>query len=201
MASLLRQSTAVEVKLGPFLDEDDGKTAETSLTIEDEHVDLAKNEGDWADKNETTTCVHESQGWYRCLLDTTDTNTAGILLVKVHVAGALPVWREFMVLPGPVYDALVNGTGNGVRADVQALAAGALTAIAAAVGGRVVEDAGSPTYSEDDLLRLMAAALLGKVSGLNVGAPEFRNLHDTLDRIVAVTDASGNRSSVALDPS
>jgi hypothetical protein len=110
MATLLKQSTAVEIKLGPFLDATDGNTAETGLTIEDEHVDLAKNGGDWGDKNETTTCVHESQGWYRCLLNTTDTDTLGILIVKVHVSGALPVWREFMVVPANVYDSLVAGS-------------------------------------------------------------------------------------------
>ena len=39
----LKQSTAVDVILGPFVDEDDGKTAETGLTIAQADVRLSKN--------------------------------------------------------------------------------------------------------------------------------------------------------------
>lgn len=112
MACFLKQSTAIEIKLGPFVDSTDGFTAETALTITQSEVLLAKNDGDWAQKNEATSLVHESNGWYRCLLNTTDTNTLGILLVQVAESGALPVWREFMVLPAMVYDSLVAGTDD-----------------------------------------------------------------------------------------
>lgn len=110
MAMFIKQSTAVEVKMGPFLDETDGKTQETGLTISQADVRLAKNGGDWAQKNESTTMVHEEAGWYRCLLDATDTNTVGPLIVAIHESGALPVWREFIVLVANVYDSLVGGT-------------------------------------------------------------------------------------------
>jgi hypothetical protein len=50
-----------------------------------------------------------------------------------------------------------------------------------------------------ELMRLFAAALLGKVSGLDVNTPAFRDLADTKNRISATTDASGNRSAVILD--
>jgi len=37
----LKQSTAVTVKIGPFLDDTDGKTAETGLTIAQADVRLS----------------------------------------------------------------------------------------------------------------------------------------------------------------
>lgn len=106
----LKQSTAIEVKVGPFVDSTDGFTAETGLTITQSEVLLAKEAGDWAQKNEATSLVHESNGWYRCLLDATDTNTVGTLLLQVAESGALPVWVEFTVLAANVYDSLIGAT-------------------------------------------------------------------------------------------
>lgn len=106
----LKQSTAVTLKLGPFVDEDDGKTAETGLTISQADVRLSKNGGNMAQKNESTSCTHDEIGFYDCPLDTTDTGTLGRLLVAVHETGALPVWAEYMVLPANTYDSLVSGS-------------------------------------------------------------------------------------------
>lgn len=106
----LKQSTAVDIGFGPFLDETDGKTAETALTITQPDIRLKKNGGNWAQKNAAQTLSHEENGWYEISLDTTDTNTLGILIVAVHESGALPVWREFMVLPAMIYDSIVAGS-------------------------------------------------------------------------------------------
>lgn len=103
----LKQSTAIEVKLGPFLDDTDGKTPETALTITQADVRLAKGAGDWAQKNEATSLVHEENGWYRCLLDATDTATLGTLKLAINESGALPVWETYVVLAANVYDALI----------------------------------------------------------------------------------------------
>lgn len=121
MSTWLKQSTAVEIKLGPFVDNTDGFTSETGLTISQADVRLAKNGADWAQKAETTAAAHEENGWYRCLLDATDTDTLGILIVAVNETGALPVWREFLVLPAAVHDSFISGTGNGPRVDVVAI--------------------------------------------------------------------------------
>lgn len=106
----LRQSTAVDIGLGPFVDATDGVTAETALTISQADVRLKKNNGNWAQKNQSSSATHEENGWYEVNLDTTDTNTLGILIVAVNESGALPVWKEFLVVPAAVYDALVSGT-------------------------------------------------------------------------------------------
>lgn len=106
MTGFLKQSTAVTIKLGPFVDDADGKTAETSLTISQADVRLSKNGGNMAQKNEATSLTHDEIGHYDCPLDTTDTNTLGILRVMVHEGGALPVWADFMVVPANVWDSL-----------------------------------------------------------------------------------------------
>lgn len=108
MTAWLKQSTAVDIALGPFVDNTDGFTAETALTITQADVRLKKNAGAWAQKSDATSAAHEENGWYEIELDATDTNTLGILIVAVNEAGALPVWREFMVVPANVYDSLIS---------------------------------------------------------------------------------------------
>lgn len=102
----LEQSTAVTLKIGPFLDETDGKTAETGLTITQAEVRLSKNGGDIAQKSEGANCTHDELGIYGCPIDTTDTGTLGRLQLWVHESGALPVWHEYMVVPANVWDSM-----------------------------------------------------------------------------------------------
>jgi len=105
---VLKQSTAVTLKIGPFLDETDGKTAETALTIAQADVRLSKNGGDIAQKTEATSCTHDELGIYGCPIDATDTGTLGRLQLWVHESGALPVWHEYMVVTANVYDTLCS---------------------------------------------------------------------------------------------
>lgn len=117
MARWLEQSQSVTIRLGPFLDEDDGKSAENSLTISQADVRLSKNHGAFAQKNDATSATNEENGWYQVPLNATDTGTLGPLTVAVHESGALPVWEHFMVVPSNVYDSLVGGTDT-LNADV-----------------------------------------------------------------------------------
>lgn len=115
MATWLKQSTAVDVALGPFVDSTDGVTPETALTIAQSDVRVKKNNGAWSGKSDAASGTHEENGWYELALNATDTGTLGILIIAVNVAGALPVWREFLVVPANMWDALVAGS---VRLDV-----------------------------------------------------------------------------------
>src|SRR5690554_1469414 len=132
MATLLKQSTAVDIALGPFVDEEDGVTAETGLTISQADVRLKKNDANWAQKSASGNASHEENGWYEISLSTTDTNTLGTLIVAVNESGALPVWREFQVVPANVYDSLVAGSDNlqvdAIQAAGTAWGSGAITA-------------------------------------------------------------------------
>jgi len=107
MNGFLKQSTAATLKIGPFLDDTDGKTAETGLTISQADVRLSKNGGDMAQKNNSTSCTHDELGYYDCPVDATDTDTLGRLKLMVAKSGALPVWHEYTVLAANVYDALI----------------------------------------------------------------------------------------------
>jgi hypothetical protein len=100
----LKQSTAGTLKIGTFVDEDDGKTAETLLTIARADVRLSKNGSNMAQKTEPTSCTHDELGVYDCPVDGTDTDTLGRLQLFVHKSGALPVWHEYMVVPANVWD-------------------------------------------------------------------------------------------------
>jgi len=109
MGLWLKQSTAVDVIVGPFVDKTDGNTAETALTVTQAEVRLSKNGGNMAQKNEATSLVHDELGYYDCNLDATDTNTLGRLQLMIHEsADALPVYHEYMVVTANVYDTLCS---------------------------------------------------------------------------------------------
>lgn len=108
MSTWLKVSTAVDIAFGPFLDSADGNTVESGLTITQPDIRLKKNAGAWAQKSAAQTLSHEEAGWYEIALSATDTDTLGILIVAVHESGALPVWREFMVVPAQVYDSYLS---------------------------------------------------------------------------------------------
>ncbi len=106
----LQANTAVDLMVGPFIDDTDGKTAETGLTITEAEVFLSKNGGNHADKSEATSLSHKGLGNYLCKLDATDTNTEGNLVVIIHQsANALPVRHEYNVMAEAV-----EGTGLGL---------------------------------------------------------------------------------------
>lgn len=109
--NILRQSTAVDVLIGPFLDLTDGATAETG---ESPSVYLSKNGQTLAVRNGTpATPTHDSAGYYNCELDATDTGTVGTLVLIVAAsANALPVRHEFQIVPGVTYDSLFNTAGT-----------------------------------------------------------------------------------------
>lgn len=108
----LRQSTSVDLPIGPFLDSTDGVTAETALTLTQPDVRLKKNGAAWGQKAAAQTLTHEENGNYEVTLDATDTDTLGLLRLHVAESGALPVWDDFLVLPANVYDSLVAASST-----------------------------------------------------------------------------------------
>jgi len=111
MAIKLRQSTASqEVPLGYFLDATDGNTEETGLTIANTDIKLWKAGATSLANKNSGGATHISNGLYYAVLDATDTDTRGPLVIFVHVAGALAVRLECEVLQANVYDSLVAGT-------------------------------------------------------------------------------------------
>ena len=107
----LKQSTASqEIPLGYFVDETNGNTEETGLTIANTDIKLWKNGATTlADKN-SGGATHISNGIYYAVLDATDTNTLGPLVIFCHVTGALPVRVDCCVYAANVYDSLVGAS-------------------------------------------------------------------------------------------
>ena len=72
---ILKADTAVTLKIGPFIDDTDGKTAETGLTITQAEVRISKNGANIIQKNEGANCTADELGVYGCPIDGTDTDT------------------------------------------------------------------------------------------------------------------------------
>ena len=177
---LLKQATACYVQMGPFLDDGDGKTAETALTISQADVVLSKGGAAFAQKTDAEAAVHDAAGWYRARLDATDTGTLGRLLVAVAESGALPVWREFMVVPANAYDSLVAGSDY-------------LDANAAQVEGADATDTIRDSVV-DDATRIDASALntlSGHDPGANLGTSTLTQTQVTGGAYALDTDGNG----------
>jgi hypothetical protein len=109
--NIVKQSTAVILKLGPFVDSTDGVTAETGLTIAQGDIQISKAGAAFAQTSEgSPTTTHDADGWYPIPLTTGDTDTLGAIVVQVTMSGALPVFWRGMVVPAATYDSLVAGT-------------------------------------------------------------------------------------------
>lgn len=190
-----------------MLDETDGKTAETTLTITQPDIRLKKNGANWAQKNAAQTLSHEENGFYEVTLDATDTGTLGLLRLAVFESGALPVWEDFMVVTANVYDSLfstdvldvsvtqVNGTaapnlvGGRFDASVGAMAAGVITAAAHAAGAidaaAIAADAIGASELATDAANEIADALLDRANAIETGL----TLRQAL-RLIAAADAA-----------
>jgi hypothetical protein len=190
----LKQSTAVTIKLGPFLDETDGKTAETALTVSQADVRLSKNGGNMAQKNEATSLTHDEIGVYDCPLDVTDTATVGILDVFVHESGALPVFARFYVLEENVFDAWF-GASAAAGTDLASVLTDTGTTLQAELDGIQAD-------TEDIQSRLPAALVGGRIdanasaiSGDTTAADRLEALMDGI--IPGIVGASSTVTSVA----
>lgn len=111
MTIYLRFATASqEITLGYFLDSTDGNTEETGLTIANTDILLWKAGATTLATKNSGGATHISNGIYSAVLDATDTNTLGSLVIFCHPTGALTVRLECVVLPANVYDSLIAGT-------------------------------------------------------------------------------------------
>lgn len=212
----IKQSTSVDLPIGPFVDSTDGFTAKTALTLTQPDIRLKKNGAAWAQKAAAQTLSHEENGWYEVTLDATDTDTLGQLMLAVNETGALPVFCEFTVLAANVYDSLIGGgdvldvstiqfngtavTAAAGRPEVNATHfagtayATAVTAWIASLFATVVE--GTITFVQS--MRLANAANGGQTSGMGTTTGLLKNQDGTKTRVTATQDADGNRSAITF---
>lgn len=111
MPLYLRQSTASqEVPLGYFVDSTDGNTEETALSIANTDIKIWKTGATTLANKNSGGATHISNGVYYAVLDATDTDTIGSLVIFVHVSGALSVRVECVVLDEAIYDQMFGTT-------------------------------------------------------------------------------------------
>src|SRR3972149_4100303 len=142
----LRQSTASqEIPLGYFVDSTDGNTEETGLTIANTDILIWKTGATTLAAKTSGGATHISNGIYYAVLDATDTNTIGPLVVFVHVAGALTVRVECVVYDEAVYDVMFGTATPATTTGAVASVTGAVASVTGNVGGEVVGWVGSVT--------------------------------------------------------
>lgn len=175
MSIPLKQSTASqEIPLGFFVDSTDGNTEETALTIANTDIKLWKAGATTLANKNAGGATHISNGIYYAVLDATDTDTLGPLIIFVHVAGALAVRLECVVLPANVYDSLIGATDK-LDVDTFQVTAGAITAAAIATGAidadAIAADAG--TEIADAILKRDLSAVTGEAARSLLNAIRF----------------------------
>lgn len=199
---LLKQSTAVVIQFGPFVDKTDGVTLETGLVSALDHAStgimLSKNGGTLAVRHATVTAsTYDAHGCYKVTLDTTDTATLGSLrVIYTDAATCVAVWQDFQVVPANVYDSLVggsdtlqvdvaqfgnsNGTFSGGRPEVNTSHVGGTSQTARDLGASVLISAGTGTGQLDVTSgRIKADSVyFGGVAGtFSSGRPEVNMTH------------------------
>lgn len=122
----LRQSTASQaILLGPFYDDDDGATEKTGLTIANTDIKIFKTGATTLVSKNSGGATEISGGYYYAVLDATDTNTAGPLVVSCKITDCIIVRHEFDVLTPEAYDAKYAAGGIAALAATIAAAVGA----------------------------------------------------------------------------
>lgn len=145
---LLKQSTAVVLSFGVFVDPSDGVTLVTGLASALDNgttgIKLSKNGGALTIRHATvTTTTYDAYGMYLVTLDTTDTNTLGALRVAFAAAGScLPVWQDFQIVPANIYDSQVAGS---TVLDVNASKLGGTSQTGRDIGASVLLSSGTGT--------------------------------------------------------
>jgi hypothetical protein len=149
MTIYLKQNTASqEVPLGPFLDSTDGNTEETGLTIANTNIKIWKAGATTLANKNSGGATHISNGIYYAVLDATDTNTLGSLVIFVHVSGALVVRLECCVLAANIYDSMIGG-GDILDVSVIQMNGTTLSTTSAQIGVNVVQISQDATAADN----------------------------------------------------
>jgi hypothetical protein len=100
----LKQSTAVVICFGPFLDKTDGVSLKAGLAGALDHAStgimLSKNGGALTIRHATVTAsTYDAHGCYRVTLDAMDTGALGNLrVIYTDATTCLPVWQDFQIV-------------------------------------------------------------------------------------------------------
>lgn len=216
MTIYLKQSTASqEVPLGYFLDPSDGDTAVTGLTIANTNIQLHKHGATTLANKNSGGATHIAGGIYYTVLDATDTDTLGNLVIFVKVAGALSVRLECVVLAANVYDSLIGATDS-LQVETTALAANVITTSAindgAVTAAKIAADAiGASQLAASAVTEIQSglatsAGLASATANLDVAvstrlASSSYTAPDSAATIATAVWAAGTRTLTAISSS
>lgn len=187
---ILRQSTATDVLIGPFVDGVDGVTTEEALSPS---VQLSKNGQTAATKNDVTTPVHDNAGYYNCEFDATDTGTVGQLVAFVEgtTATHLQVRHEFQIMDTAAFDALF---ADGAEGPLQATTVGnTLDVSATGEAGIDWANIGSPTTAQNlSGTNIDVDQVVASVSGAVGSVTAINTTGGAIDDVVLVATTTVN---------
>lgn len=202
----LRQSTAAAVIVGPFLAKADGVTPVTSLTTGSTLNGRIVSNGTGAAYSPAT-MTHDANGFYLAALATGDIPSIGRFRLEFSdPATYLPIWEDFSVLSGAVYDSLFGS------AALSTYSGGAVASVTAAVTvgingdktGYILASAGLDSIvietgvNARQALSPILAASAGVLLGAGTGMIVVKGGNVTTTRITATTDNAGNRTAITL---
>ncbi len=154
MAQDLKQSTAVAISFGPFVDPTDGVTLVTGAVSAIDNgttgIKLSKNGGALTIRHASVTASsYDAYGNYIVTLDTTDTNTLGTLRVQFAAAATcLVVWQDFSVITANAWDSKYGSAtrqADVTKLNADATAAANIAKTTRAIGRGTVTTGGSTT--------------------------------------------------------
>src|SRR5690349_3297862 len=108
-----RQSTALEIAIGPVLDADG--VAVTNCVVGD--FKLKKTTGNFAALNGSATLTHVSAGVYDLVLTTSDTDTVGLCTIAIDDTVNACASIYLQVIEEAVYDMLYASSATGYIAN------------------------------------------------------------------------------------
>lgn len=106
--------------------------------------------------------------------------------------------HDFIVKPAPLRPSTAGR-------DLDVAADGSITAAVASVDAAVVDDIWDEVFESSatcrQALRIIVAAVAGKVTGGGTSTIHFRDIDDAKNRITATVDENDNRTAITLDGS
>lgn len=102
----LRQSTAVDVHVGPLVDATDGWTPETAIALATGEADLYKHAATAQVDIAARSWAHIAKGVYRLSLTAADTDTLGHFAVVITDSAHRPFRLQGVVMPQQRWDSL-----------------------------------------------------------------------------------------------
>ena len=117
---ILKQSTSIDIRMGPFVDSTDGVTPETGVTLgaADQAEVLKANGAATVAMAGTFAAVTGADGWYDYTASTSDTDTVGeVVFVVQDSSVCLPVFTRAYVVEEVTYDAMFAASATAFDAN------------------------------------------------------------------------------------